>query len=171
MCDGAGVADRGHLRASDVDREQIVECLRRAADEGRLSADEFDERMGRTLRARTYGELDAIVADLPQEPKPSKCPRRAHAMMRGPGPLARAGGVGAGLFRQRGRVLVAGALAAVAVAVPLSASSGVLSGGRSSRCWWYTDPTSAIGKSPSQLAGMCANDQPPHGRPRADSLR
>lgn len=59
---------RALLRASDADREQTAEQLRRAATEGRLSADELDERLGAALSARTYGELDALVADLPAPP-------------------------------------------------------------------------------------------------------
>jgi hypothetical protein len=53
------------LRASDADREHIAERLRKAASEGRLLAEELEQRLGAALRARTYGELDALVADLP----------------------------------------------------------------------------------------------------------
>ncbi len=53
------------LRASDLDREQVAERLRHAAAEGRLDADEFEERLGEAFSARTYGQLDALVADLP----------------------------------------------------------------------------------------------------------
>ncbi|MEO6858520.1 MAG: DUF1707 domain-containing protein, partial [Solirubrobacteraceae bacterium] len=56
---------RRNMRASDADREQVVKRLRRAADDGRLFVDEFDQRLGQALSARTYGELDAIVSDLP----------------------------------------------------------------------------------------------------------
>jgi hypothetical protein len=59
------VARRGTLRASDDDRELIAERLRQATMEGRLAAEELDERLGAALSARTYGELDAVVADLP----------------------------------------------------------------------------------------------------------
>lgn len=59
------MARRAVLRASDADREQVAERLRRAATEGRLLPDEFEERLGVALSARTYGELDAVVADLP----------------------------------------------------------------------------------------------------------
>lgn len=61
------MAQRNGLRASDADREQIADRLRRAAAEGRLLADELEQRLGQAFRARTYGELDAIVADLPGE--------------------------------------------------------------------------------------------------------
>lgn len=53
------------LRASDADREQVTGRLRRAATEGRLDADELEDRLGAALAARTYGELDALLADLP----------------------------------------------------------------------------------------------------------
>ena len=56
---------RSSLRASDSDREEIVGRLHGATTEGRLRADELDERLGAALSARTYGELDALVADLP----------------------------------------------------------------------------------------------------------
>jgi hypothetical protein len=56
---------RAALRAADTDREQVAERLRRAAAEGRLLTDELEERLGAALSAKTYGELDAIVSDLP----------------------------------------------------------------------------------------------------------
>jgi hypothetical protein len=58
---------RSTLRASDADRERIAEWLRNAAAEGRLVADEFERRLETTFSARTYGELDAVVADLPRD--------------------------------------------------------------------------------------------------------
>jgi hypothetical protein len=56
---------RATLRASDADREQVAERLRKAAAEGRLLAYELEERLSTALRAKTYGELDAVIADLP----------------------------------------------------------------------------------------------------------
>ena len=57
--------DRAGLRASDADRERAVELLRGHAEAGRLTVDELDERCSRALSATTFGELDAITADLP----------------------------------------------------------------------------------------------------------
>ncbi len=54
------------LRASDADRERVVQRLHTAATEGRLSSDELDDRVHRALTALTYGELDAVLADLPR---------------------------------------------------------------------------------------------------------
>ena len=53
------------LRASDADREQIADRLRLATAEGRLLAEELEQRLETAFSARTYGELDALVVDLP----------------------------------------------------------------------------------------------------------
>jgi Domain of unknown function (DUF1707) len=60
------------LRASDADREQVAERLRHATAEGRLNADELEGRLQTLFAARTYGELDALLADLPAGRSPSK---------------------------------------------------------------------------------------------------
>jgi hypothetical protein len=62
---GELVPDRGELRASHEDRDQVVERLRVAAGDGRLTAEELDERLDVALAARTYGELEALLTDLP----------------------------------------------------------------------------------------------------------
>jgi Domain of unknown function (DUF1707) len=56
---------RGHLRASDADRERVVDTLKAAFVQGRLTKDELGMRTGLALMARTYGELTAITADIP----------------------------------------------------------------------------------------------------------
>lgn len=53
------------LRASHQDRDRVVELLRVAAGDGRLTADELDERLGMALNARTHRELAGLTADLP----------------------------------------------------------------------------------------------------------
>ncbi len=58
-------AGRGELRASHEDRDAVVEQLRTAAGDGRLTADELDVRLEAALTARTYSELAALTADLP----------------------------------------------------------------------------------------------------------
>jgi hypothetical protein len=68
---------RALLRASDQDREQVAQRLRTAALEGRLTSDELDERLGATFAARTYGELDELVGDLPAPSLPAQRPARA----------------------------------------------------------------------------------------------
>jgi fatty acid desaturase len=61
------VAKHGTLRASDADREQIIDRLRKASAEGRLAAHELEHRVTTALKSRTYAELDATVADLPPD--------------------------------------------------------------------------------------------------------
>ena len=56
---------RGKLRASDTDRDRVVELLSVAYGEGRLSKDEYDGRLENAFSARTYADLDQIVTDLP----------------------------------------------------------------------------------------------------------
>jgi hypothetical protein len=71
------MASRAAVRASDVDRERVAERLRQAAGEGRLLTEELEERLEASFSARTYGQLDAIVADLPgPRLTPSASPRR-----------------------------------------------------------------------------------------------
>ncbi len=53
------------MRASDTERERITERLREAVAEGRLSMDEFNERLDAAYRARTSGDLELLVNDLP----------------------------------------------------------------------------------------------------------
>jgi hypothetical protein len=54
------------LRASNEDREQVVEVLRVAAGDGRLTMPELEERLEGALTARTSGELAALTVDLPE---------------------------------------------------------------------------------------------------------
>ena len=53
------------IRASDADRDRVASLLREHHAHGRLTAEEFHERMDRALEARTLGELDELLADLP----------------------------------------------------------------------------------------------------------
>ena len=64
------MGDQAELRAGDRDRDGIAERLRAAVGEGRITLDELSERLDRLYAARTYGELEALVADLPGTPAP-----------------------------------------------------------------------------------------------------
>jgi hypothetical protein len=75
------MARRSTVRASDADREHVADRLREAAVEGRLLAEELEERLARALRAKTYGDLDPLVADLPHPPAAGRR-RRPSAMVR-----------------------------------------------------------------------------------------
>jgi hypothetical protein len=62
------VSDSSSLRVADADREQLAQELREHMLAGRLSSEEFEQRLGRTYAASTRGELDALKADLPLSP-------------------------------------------------------------------------------------------------------
>ncbi len=62
------------LRASDADRDRIHDVLVKAYAEGRLDRVEFDERTEVVARARTLGELPAVVDDLLPDPGPALTP-------------------------------------------------------------------------------------------------
>ena len=67
---------RSELRASHEDRDRVVELLRVSAGDGRLTAEELDERLELAMTARTYGELAKLVADLPADGRwPARLPR------------------------------------------------------------------------------------------------
>src|SRR6266545_1320056 len=53
------------LRASDAERDQVVERLRDASAEGRLTLEEFVERMTSAYEAHTHAELEQLTRDLP----------------------------------------------------------------------------------------------------------
>jgi hypothetical protein len=62
------------MRAATADRERAVDVLKAGFAEGRLTQDEYNERIGRAYAARTYGDLAAITADLPAGPLPAVFP-------------------------------------------------------------------------------------------------
>ena len=68
----AGYQVRTHasMRASSADRERAVDVLKAGFAEGRLTQDEYNDRMGRAYAARTYGDLAALTADLPAGASP-----------------------------------------------------------------------------------------------------
>ncbi|MFY1635907.1 DUF1707 SHOCT-like domain-containing protein [Solwaraspora sp. WMMB335] len=56
---------RDGMRAADADREAVAERLRAALSEGRLDLAEFDERLQQAYAAKTYGDLNGLLDDLP----------------------------------------------------------------------------------------------------------
>jgi hypothetical protein len=61
----AAAAGHGQLRASHADRDQVIDALKAAFVQGRLTKDEFDLRVSKTLLSRTYADLATLTADLP----------------------------------------------------------------------------------------------------------
>jgi len=73
---------RDEMRAADSDRQAVADKLKQALDEGRLDLAEYDERLQRAYAARTYGDLDGLLDDLPGaavpvRPAPAPEPRPA----------------------------------------------------------------------------------------------
>jgi hypothetical protein len=66
------MVDMPDVRAGDEDRDRTITLIRDAYAEGRLDNDEFQSRMASAQQARTFGDLAALVNDLPvQPPSPS----------------------------------------------------------------------------------------------------
>ena len=69
-------ASRSRLRASHADRDHVVDTLKDAFVQGRLTKDEFDSRVGHALAARTHADLATLSADLPAMPPVARPPRK-----------------------------------------------------------------------------------------------
>ena len=126
--------DHGRLRASHADREQVVDLLKAAFVQGRLTQDELDGRIGQALAARTYTELAALTADLPVEPEqaptaaPALAPARARTQNRSVTRVVKsgAGAIGAVIVVLSGTVMALGQpAAAVLLAVFIVILAGV----------------------------------------------
>ena len=79
--DPMAAAGRGHMRASHADREHVINTLKIAFVQGRLTKDELDQRVGQAFASKTYAELDTLSADLPAGPAgplPGPAGRRVH---------------------------------------------------------------------------------------------
>ena len=92
----AVAAGRSRLRASYADREQVIDMLKAAFVQGRVTKDEFDARVGQAFASRTYAELAVVTADLPAREIADQQPsNRARAQGRPTmGHAAKAPGVG-----------------------------------------------------------------------------
>jgi Domain of unknown function (DUF1707) len=74
------------IRASDQDREQVVERLNAAVGKGLLTLPEAEERIAQAYAARYVDDLTPLTADLPKpEPDPATPPWRERGRRRGPG--------------------------------------------------------------------------------------
>src|SRR5512133_3369528 len=65
------------MRAGDKDRQHVVEQLGKHFGEGRLTVEEFDERVVRAHASVYLDELPALTADLPRDPEPHRRPTRS----------------------------------------------------------------------------------------------
>jgi hypothetical protein len=60
-----GRMGRDEMRAGDADRKVVADQLKAALDEGRLDLSEYDERIQRAYGAKTFGDLNGLLDDLP----------------------------------------------------------------------------------------------------------
>jgi len=80
---GAGwAADGSHLRASDADRERVIDALKTAFVQGRLSKEEMTRRTGQALESRIYAELADASAGIPAGPVAAPPSRQPAAPVR-----------------------------------------------------------------------------------------
>jgi hypothetical protein len=63
--DEPSLLDSGSLRASDREREAVIQDLSRHFTDGRINIEEFDERVGLAMTARLRADLASLVCDLP----------------------------------------------------------------------------------------------------------
>ena len=82
----AAAAGGSRLRASDSDRDRVLDMLKTAFVQGRLTKDELDARVGQTLASRTWGDLTAVTADIPAWPLPQPVRKPARPPSSPPGP-------------------------------------------------------------------------------------
>ena len=78
------------MRAASADRERAVDVMKAGFTEGRLTQDEYNDRMGRAYAARTYAELMALTADLPAGAMPAVWPMAVYQPPVSTNSLARA---------------------------------------------------------------------------------
>jgi hypothetical protein len=115
---------RDEMRAGDSDRQAVADRLKTALDEGRLDLHEYDERLQRTYAAKTYGDLDGLLNDLPGTVPPQ------HSQV-APQPASASGSVVQPEHRSRGALAWIGPYGGVVLVCMLvwaiaSASSGHL---------------------------------------------
>jgi Domain of unknown function (DUF1707) len=110
------------IRTSDADREKVTASLRDHYAEGRLTHEEFDERVTAALNAKTFGELRRVMADLPGPKLAAYQPKQPSSSAR----LHSAGYRPPVMFRRRPRVFPLLVLALLAVVLFSGASAAVL---------------------------------------------
>jgi Domain of unknown function (DUF1707) len=105
----AGSGGRSHLRVSHSDREQVIDAVKAAFVQGRLTKDELDARVGQALAAQRCADLAEVTADIPAGPDLARPPKPARAQPHQPG------------NRAAKRAVQSGACAITALVVAVSA--------------------------------------------------
>jgi Domain of unknown function (DUF1707) len=157
--------DQHKMRASDRDRQQVVEQLRSALEDGRLTMEEYVDRMEVAYQAATYGDLAPLYADLPA-PAPVIAGSATAAGTAAPPAVSSPVGYLAGLPTVL-RVLWIKWLAVVSINVVIWALvSGT--GGHLAYPWpvWVAGPYGAVLFAVSAGVTLFRRSRPPVARPR-----
>jgi hypothetical protein len=146
------------LRAADDDREAVAATLGRALSEGRLTVDEYEERLAKAYAARTYGDLAGLTADLPGATAPPRTP--APSAVPAPRP---AGACGPAPWRSGMRAIWAPWLATALIVTSIWLATS-LGSGRFDYFWpiWVIGPWGAVLLARTITGGA----QHPHHHPR-----
>ncbi len=149
-------ASDGSIRASDADRERVAASLRDHYAAGRLTSDEFNERLDKTYAATTLGDLAGLQTDLPASTGPGQFPVPGPSQVptptQSPGPVMGT----AGRFPDHWRAAVGSWLSISLVCFViwlLSGASGSL---------WFLWPTGILGAL--TLARLVSGGPPTGGR-------
>ena len=159
------MVDQQKMRASDRDRQQVVEQLRSALEDGRLTMEEYVDRMEVAYQATTYGDLAPLCADLPASSRVTAGREAAAAVAAPPAVCARAGCL-AGLPTVL-KILWTMWLTAVSVNVVVWALvSGT--GGHLAYPWpvWVAGPYGVVLFAVSAGVVLFRRSRPPIARPR-----
>jgi hypothetical protein len=183
--EGQETAGPGRLLASDADRERVVGILKAAFVEGLLTKNEFGERIGRALTARTHGDLGTLTTDIPATVATAWTREEPARTRRRVGPKAKAGAC----------TLVAAALMLVDAALTGSGAGPTANGfyllfivtfvaafitWLSTISWRSSDrapgqrpqrPAPGGHDGPARQAGPAAGRVPPAGQARGDVTR
>jgi DUF1707 SHOCT-like domain len=156
----AGEGGQDCLRASHADQEQVIDTLKAAFLQGRLTKDEFEARVSKVLH--TYAELDALTADIPAGPTEAHSPepaRESHNRK----VIQRGTAVGAGFgmaFTAAAVAMAGGSLAVGLIAVPVvGAVMAVLLAGLLTLLSWALEKGSSRQPPPNadgEAAGLSA---------------
>jgi hypothetical protein len=157
------MVDQQMMRASDRDRQQVVERLRSALEDGRLTMDEYVNRMEVAYQAATYGDLAPLCADLPASNPVTAGPQTAATV---PAAVVSRAGYLAGLPAVL-KVLWTIWLVAVSVNVAVWALvSGA--GGHLAYPWpvWVAGPYGAVLFAVSAAVTLFGRSRPPVAHPQ-----
>jgi hypothetical protein len=117
----------GHVRASNADRERVIDALKAAFVQGCVTKDEFDARVGQTFGSRTYADLARVTADLPGDLAAAQPPSRPARAAAWTPARARAGSRDGVVVATAVLACMAWAVAAVAI-IPVAALLAIVSG-------------------------------------------